>query len=267
MNLIWPSLIFIIATVWSCCNMPCQTPPINITYTGNGLQLDCTQNATCAWVRNELETCTCGKQWKNDSHMTWRDPRFKQCVAIKQHDNYANLHGVIRWWTNKCMGHHFVNLKFILAPVSRHVFLSFEDVSHAHIVKTSIGIDAKAKSGSEDEIPMAGKSEMFFECVLNETMTGLHMEIISCDIDILDSGKADAEVIRTFSKIPVNTSYAEPNGEKASYTAFMDTEFYSPWQRLICLYGLYNGTTSVETFTHGKSYMLLNPFDTGTRYT
>ena len=245
--------------------MPCPTPPINITYTDTGLVMDCTENATCAWVRSEIESCTCGKQWSNTSHMLWQDPRFKECTTTKQYEDYANVHGIIRWWYGSCMGHYLVNLKFILEPTFRDIYMTFEEINIDHyvIVETSVGIFAKAKSGSEDEIPIAGKSEMFFECVLNKTTTGVHMEIMSCDIEILESGKTDAEILRTLTNIQVNTSYADPNGERATYRAFMDDDYYSPWQRLLCTYALFNGTTSIEQFSHNKSYMLLNPFDTG----
>lgn len=250
-----------------CCGPPpsldcCRAPDVNATVTLSGVQVDC-PGAVCGFVNEELDPAPCGCTWRNTHIMPWSDGRIGKCLYVDQEDKDQVIRGTVRWWTMGCMGHVDIILRIVLDPDMRDVFITYPIFEYRRQVGVHSGFAALARSGSSDEIPQAGKSDMFFEVVMDEPEVGVHMEITSCDIDILDSGSDDAFVLTTYENIAFNTSYADPNGEKAEYRAFMDEQYYSPYQRVRCLYALFNGTTTLDTFTHAQSYMLVNPFDDG----
>jgi len=253
-----------------CCGPPppdecCVEPDINVTATMDGIVVEC-PNAVCAFVREELDPAPCGCTWQGSQHVPWFDGRIGPCIDIDQEDKDKLLRLTVRWWSQYCMGHVDVVLRLVIMPDVRDIFISYPSYEHCKVESVHVEYTASARAGSYDDVPQAEKSDMFFEVVMDEPETGVHMEITSCDIDILDGGTADAEVLTTYTNIDVNISYAEPNGEIAVYRAFMDDIAYSPFQRLICHYGMFNGTTTVDTFTHERSYMIVNPFDSGVIY-
>jgi len=250
-----------------CCGPPpthdcCKAPNINTTVTLEGVDIHC-PHAVCGFVSEELDPAPCGCTWSDTYHLKWSDDRIGKCLYVDEEDKDQIVRGTVRWWSRGCIGHVDIILRLVLEPDIRDVFITYPVFEYNKQVGIHSGFAALARSGSEDDIPQAGKSDMFFEVVMDEPEVGVHMEITSCDIDILDSGAQDAFVLTTYTNISFNTSYADPNGEIAEYRAFMDNRYYSPFQRVRCLYALFNGTTTLDTFTHAQSYMLVNPFDTG----
>ena len=247
-----------------CCDdsQPCIPPTVDIQYATTGLKVTCGKNIECAWVAHELQTCTCGETWTNQLTLPWRSSVFKKCFHLEKNNSLV-AKGTIRWWTNVCMGHTVFDIEIIPMTDSKRVFIDFHHLEYKTVVSSIHHYIAYARSGSEDPVPQAEKSTMFFECIMKQAYTGVHMEILSCDLEILSSGYANAEILTTYHNIQYVSEYAEPNGERISFTAFMDDQFYSPWQRIMCTYALFNGTSSIETFYHNSSYMILNPFDSG----
>ena len=250
-----------------CCGPPpaldcCRPPDVNASITLDGVVFHCPE-AVCGFVNEELDPAPCGCTWTGDYELQWSDGRIGACLYADTDDADQVIRGTVRWWTLGCVGHVDVILRLVLEPDLRDVFVEYPTFEYNKQVGVHSGFAALARSGSEDEIPQAGKSDMFFEVVMDEPEVGVHMEIMACDVDILDSGASDAFVLTTYENITFNTSYADPNGEKAEYEAFMDTLYYSPYQRVRCTYALFDGTPTLDTFTHGQSYMLVNPFDNG----
>ena len=250
-----------------CCDPPpsldcCVPPDINITATTQHVEIMC-PDAVCGFVREELDPAPCGCTWSGDYILRWTDRRLQTCLYTDQDDKDQIIRGTVRWWTMGCMGHVDVILRIVLEEDFRDVFITNPEFEYTRQVGVHSSYVALARAGSYDEIPQAGKSDMFFEVVMDEPEVGVHMEITSCDIDILDSGEPDAFVLHVYENISYNVSYADPNGERATYRAFMDDIAYSPFQRVHCEYAMYNGTTTLDTFSHSKSYMLVNPYDSG----
>ena len=253
-----------------CCGPPpdttcCVVPELNTSIHHHGVVVHC-PHAVCAWVNEELDPAPCGCTWTGEKMLPWTDGRIGRCMYVDKEDKDHIIRGTVRWWTQTCMGHFDVVVRIQLEEDTRDVFVSYPTFEYNRDVGIHSGYAALARSGSEDLIPQAGVSDMFFEVIMEEPKVGVHMEIQQCDIDILDSGADDAFLLTTYEDIEVNITYAEPNGERCSYEAFMDGRYYSPFQRLRCTYALFNGTTTVDTFTHERSYMLLDPFDNGVRY-
>lgn len=247
-----------------CCDdsQPCIPPTVDVQYSEEGLHVACGVDIECAWVAHELQTCTCGETWTNHHTLPWQSPIFQQCFHMQKNTSLV-AKGTIRWWTNVCMGHASVDIEIIPMPDSKKVFIDFHHLEYETVVSAVHHYVAYARSGSEDPVPQAQKSIMFFECIMKQAYVGVHMKILSCDLEILSSGYANADILTTYHNIQYVSEYADPNGERISFTAFMDDQFYSPWQRIMCTYALFNGTSSVETFHHNSSYMILNPFDSG----
>jgi len=250
-----------------CCAPPpsldcCRPPVINVTATTDHVEVTC-PHAVCGFVNEELDPAPCGCTWTGTYVLKWADRRIETCLYSDMDDKDKIIRGTIRWWTMGCMGHVDVVLRIVLKEDVRDVFISYPIYEYEKQVGVHSNYAALARAGSSDEIPQAEKSDMFFEVVMDEPEVGVHMEITSCDVDILDSGLVDAFVLTTYEDIDFNVSYADPNGEKATYRAFMDDRYYSPFQRVRCTYAMFNGTTTLDTFTHSRSYMLVNPFDSG----
>ena len=250
-----------------CCGPPpsldcCRVPDINVTVTDKGLEVQCPESV-CGFVNEELDPAPCGCTWENEYTLSWSDSRIGPCLYTNVEDGDKLVRGTVRWWTLGCMGHVDVVVRIVLQPDERDVFIDYPSFEYNKQVGVASGFAALARGGSDDDIPQADKSNMFFEVIMEEPVTGVHMEVTGCDLDILDSGAPDAFLLTTYTNITYNTSYADPNGEVIEYTAFMDDRYYSPYQRIRCTYALFNGTTTLDTFTHAQSYMIVNPFDEG----
>lgn len=250
-----------------CCGPPpsidcCRPPEINATVALSSIEFQC-PDAVCGFVNEELDPAPCGCTWTGQYNLEWQDKRISQCFYTDEEEGEQIIRSTIRWWTRGCMGHVDIIIRVLLQPDMRDVFVSYPTFEYTKQIGLHSGYVALARSGSEDDIPQAEKSDMFFEVIMDEPEIGVHMEITECDVDILDSGSADSIVLTTYENISFNVTYADPNGERAEYKAFMDTLYYSPFQRVRCVYAMFNGTTTIDTFTHSKSYMLVNPFDDG----
>ena len=252
-----------------CCleEIDCDVPNITIQSEFTGIYIDCGENVQCTFVEKELDTCSCGKIWSDIDIVPWNDPRLSRCFHIQQNTE-TQLQGIIRWWHQTCMGHQHIDLTIQLLPDQRNVFMNYSVIAYEEIKAQCNNYTIYIQSGSEDLAPQADKSTMFFKAIMKEPYIGVHIKIIQCQLEILKSGAYDAEILTTYPTnqhaFHYNVSYAEPHGEKITYTAFMDEIYYSPWQRIMCTYGLFNGSTSLETYHHDNAYMILNPFDTGT---
>lgn len=250
-----------------CCGPPpsldcCKPPEINATITPKGVDVSC-PDATCAFVNEELDPSPCGCTFTHNYTLDWSDARIGQCLYTEKDDDDQVLQGTIRWWSYGCMGHVDLVLRIRLREDMRDIFIDYPEFECHEQVGVHTGYVALAKTGSNDDIPQAEVSDLYFEVTMEEPIVGVHMEITSCDVDILDSGASDAVLLTTYENINYNVSYADPNGERATFRAFMDSQYYSPYQRVRCVYAMFNGTTSLDTFSHSQSYMLVNPFDSG----
>lgn len=238
----------------------CREPAINATVGSAGLRVAC-PGATCAFVSHELARTSCGCEWTGDTAVPWSDGRFDSCIRSDAEDADLVLRGVVRWWSGECMGHVEVILRVVVEPDARDLFMTYPSFEYVTQVGLHSGYHVLVRAGSYDDVPQAGQSDMFFEVIMDQPEVGVHLRILQCDLDILDKGTADACLLKTYENISFNASYAHPNGEVAVYRAFMDDEFYSPFQHVRCSYALFNGTTTLDTYRHEKSYMLVHGFD------
>ena len=251
-----------------CCleEIDCIVPNITVEPSFTGIYIDCGQHIDCAWVERELDTCSCGKTWSDVDIITWDDSRLTRCFHIEKNQN-TEIHGIIRWWSDSCMGHQHIDIDINILPDFRDTFMNYTVLQYQEVKAQCNNYTIYVSSGSEDQAPQADKSIMFFKAIMKEPYIGVHLKIIDCQLEILKSGAANAEILTTYPTnqhaFHYNISYAEPHGEIVTYKAFMDEVYYSPWQRIMCTYGLYNGSTSLETYNHNNAYMILNPFDSG----
>ena len=256
-----------------CCDnsYECVAPDIRFAMDDSGITVSCGLGIVCAWVNSELSTCSCGNQWENSVRMPFRDSRLRECFDVS-FGHSLELNGILRWWSRDCMGHETISFVVEILPSFLDVFMHYSSIVHMEEVHRHYNYTAIARSGAEgDAVAQSLKSTMFYEVTMDEVETGVHMEIDYCSLEILSSGSQDAEVLTTYfpgqSSFNYNITYAEPNGERVTYKAIMDEEYYSPWQRIMCSYTMKNGTTTMDTFQHGHSYMIYDPFDSGQRYT
>lgn len=258
-------IIFLLLGIVHACLEPrsydcCREPHINATIGSEGIRVHC-PGATCAWVHEELAPTLCGCEWTGTDVVKWSDGRLDACIRSDTDDSDFVLRGVVRWWKDECMGHVELLLRIVLEPDVRDLFMAYPTFEYVKQEGVHTGYKALVRAGSLDDVPQAGKSDMFFEVIMDEPEVGVHLEITQCDLDILDSGTSEACLLKTYENISFNATYADPNGERAVYRAFMDDEYYSPFQRIRCAYALFNGTTTIDTYNHEKSYMLVHAFD------
>tara|TARA_B110000008_G_scaffold115509_1_gene118261 strand:- start:17853 stop:18326 length:474 start_codon:yes stop_codon:yes gene_type:complete len=123
----------------------------------------------------------------------------------------------------------------------------------------------KTMSGSLDKRPMAGSSTMFFDAYLLQNVTGVHVEITSCVVQILEGKAIDANILNEYDVYNPSNLVHLDNGMRMTYTAFWDGQTNSPFQRLVCDYGLFNGTAS-QYILHqsvNRTYMMADPNEQG----
>jgi hypothetical protein len=256
-----------------CCedSYECLSPDIKFDIDDRGLTVSCGDGVACAWVSSELSTCSCGNQWQSFIRLPFQDSRVRECFQVT-FGHSLKLDGILRWWSHDCMGHETVSFVVDVLPSFLDVFMHYSSIVHMEEVHRHYNYTAIARSGAEgDAVAQSLKSTMYYEVTMDDQETGVHMEIDFCSLEILSSGSADAEILTTYypgqGSFNYNITYADPNGERVSYRAIMDEEYYSPWQRIMCSYTMKNGTTTMNTFQHGHSYMIYDPFDSGQRYT
>lgn len=255
-----------------CCedSYECVPPDIVFVLDDRGVTVRCPVGVVCGWVSSELSTCTCGDTWQLSGWTPFEDPRMRECFQAT-FGHSLKLDGILRWWSRDCMGHETVSFVVDVEPSFLDVFMHYSSIVHMEEVHRHYNYTAIARSGAEgNAVAQSLKSTMYYEVTMDEYVKGVHMEIDSCSLEILSSGASDSEVLTTYypgGTFNYNITYADPNGERVSYRAIMDEEYYSPWQRIMCSYTMKNGTTTMDTFQHGHSYMIYDPFDSGQRYT
>ena len=228
-----------------------------------GLILHC-PGAECACVVDELDTCTLGEVWTNVTDIGWQDPRWNKCIQIESLDP-LRARAMIRWWHNKCMGHTTLNLDIGLESISRDLYVDFNVLAFFEhdVIHNTYRI--QTMSGSEDQRPVAGSSDMFFEARLEGNPTGVHVEITDCVVQVIEGKSVDAPIMNEYNVFNGSTLSAMDDGMRMTYQAFWDEETNSPYQRLVCKYALYNGTTN-EFLMHNtvnRTYMMANPDESG----
>lgn len=245
------------------CSNRCQAPSVHASLNQSGLLVHC-PDAECACVTDELDTCTYGQVWQNVTSVRWDDSRWHKCIKLTSTDPLEAT-AMIRWWRNKCMGHIILRIKIDLLPVIRDLFVDFnvlaffehDTIHNKYVIRT--------ESGSEDDRPLAGSSEMFFEAKLDSNHTGVHVEITDCTVQLVEGKSANAPVINEYNVFDSDNLHASENGQRMTYTAFWDEQSNSPFQRLVCKYAIYNGTTSENIIHHtvNRTYMMADPNEKG----
>lgn len=245
------------------CSNRCEAPHVTASLNTSGLVVHC-PNADCACVTDELDTCTYGQMWTNVTGIGWKDPRWHKCVKI---ESLAPLRAraMIRWWRNKCMGHIMLILNINTIAVTRDLYVDFNVLAFFEHDTIYNVYRIKTKSGSSDERPMAGSSNMFFEAELSQDQTGVHVEITNCTVQVVEGKEVDAPVINEINVFDEQNLEATENGMRMNYQAFWDDETNSPFQRLVCKYALFNGTNN-EFILHNsvnRTYMMADPNENG----
>ena len=243
------------------CAARCQAPAIRATLNATGLTVYC-PNAECACVTDELDTCTYGKVWTNQTEFGWKDARWHKCIKIESLDPLS-ARGMIRWWHNKCIGHVQLKLDLAVTKVTRDLFVDFNVLAYFEHDTIHNVYTIRTQSGSDDDRPMAGHSEMFFEAVLTEHATGVHVAITNCTVQIIEGKSVHARVINEINVFDPNHLHSIENGMRMTYTAFWDDETHSPFQRLVCKYALYNGTAPISDGAANRTYMMADPNERG----
>lgn len=244
------------------CAQRCEPPIIGADIQLSGLSVTC-QNATCACVIDELDTCTYGETWLETTHIGWSDPRWHKCIQIEQTEPFM-ARALIRWWHGHCIGHTVLRLELDLLPTTRDLFVDFNVLAYfEHDVIYNV-FRIKTMSGSSDQRPMAGSSEMFFQATLLDHHIGVHVEITNCTVQIIEGKAVHAHILNEINVFdPGRIEAVSDSTTKMTYDAFWDYDTNSPFQRLVCSYALYNGTSNVLHHTVNRTYMLAHPDESG----
>ena len=267
----WFVLLFALAAVdaHSCCStcacqQRCERPAIGAQVNMHGLDVTC-HDSECACVVDELDTCTTGPTWTGRTHIAWNDTRWHECIKV-EHERPFMARALVRWWHGPCIGHSILELEIDVETITRDLFVDFNVLAYfEHDVIHNV-FRIKTQSGSDDQRPTAGASEMFFEAELLDDHTGVHVEITNCTVQIIEGKAVTAPIMREINVFDANRiEAAGPGGSKMTYDAFWDYETNSPYQRLVCSYALFNGTSSVLHSTVNRTYMMANPDETGIR--
>lgn len=245
------------------CSNRCEAPNLSANLTTSGLTINC-PDADCACVVDELDTCTYGQVWKNTTEIGWQDARWNKCIIIETLSP-LRARANIRWWRNKCMGHIILNLDVSLADVYRDLYVDFNVLSFFEHDTIHNTYRIETRSGSDDDRPMAGSSNMFFEANLVGNNTGVHVEVTDCTVQIIEGTDVNAKVMNEFNVFDPNNFETTPNGMRINYPAFWDSDTNSPYQRLVCHYALFNGTTNDFLLhnTVNRTYMIADPDEKG----
>ena len=245
------------------CASRCEAPNIQAALTPKGLDVIC-PDAECACVTDELDTCTYGDMWENATTIAWQDPRWLNCIKVESLQPFS-ARATIRWWKNKCMGHIQLDIDLSLEKIYRDLYIDFnipEFFEHDFIHNV---FRIKTMSGSFDQRPMAGSSQMFFDAYLMDNVTGVHVEITACVVQIMEGKSIHAHVLNEFDVYNPDKIVHLNNGMRMTYTAFWDGQTNSPFQRLVCNYGLFNGTSN-QFLLHqsvNRTYMMADPNEQG----
>ena len=245
------------------CSNRCEAPDVHATLNSSGLVVHCPQ-AECACVTDELDTCTYGEVWENATLFDWHDSRWRKCIRIESVDP-LEARALVRWWHGKCMGHINLHLKINLQPVSRDLFVDFNVLAFFEHDTVHNVFHIRTESGSSDERPLAGSSDMFFDAQLHSNHTGVHVEITNCTVQIIEGKSKDAAILNQRNVYDPNNLQATDKGMRMTYKAFWDDETNSPFQRLVCKYALFNGTTNdfILHNTVNRTYMIADPNEKG----
>lgn len=260
--------LFIGAHAHSCCPTcacakSCRAPDITLEVTQYGIMANCF-NATCACVQDELDTCTYGNTWAGEELFPWQDNRWHECLRITS-TSPLRVNGLLRWWENKCMGHVIVDIEIDLLPTQRDIYMSFDAISYYEHVDIYNVFRIRAKTGcQQDEHPLAGVGQLYFEVAMDPPTQGVHVEVVRCIVQATEGYDKDAPVLTEYNvsgtKSPIE------DGERFTYTVFWDEETNSPFQRLLCTYALFNGTRTIDSSSNARTYMVANPDETGVLY-
>lgn len=244
------------------CAQRCQTPTIHADIDTHGLTVNC-PNATCACVIDELDTCTYGGTWSDITNITWADARWHKCIQVEHYEPFM-ARALIRWWHEHCIGHAILQIELDVEPVYRDLFVDFNVLAYFEHDTIYNVFRIKTMSGSNDARPMAGSSEMFFEATLLDEHTGVHVEITGCKVQIIEGKAVDAPILNEVDVFnPSRIVHVNNDTTKMTYDAFWDYDTNSPFQRLVCSYALFNGTSNVLHHTMNRTYMLANPDESG----
>jgi hypothetical protein len=247
------------------CAKTCHPPNLSAYFSSEGLSITCF-DATCACVLDELDTCTYGSTWDNQTLIPWKDHLWHKCIEIDL-TNSMHARAILRWWKGHCMGHMILEIDIHLEPVFRDVFIDFNVIHFFEHTSIHNIFYIQTQSGCNDTRPMAGKSDMFFEAILTNTTANVHVEITNCTVQIIEGDATDATILKEINVYNGNKKTQIEKGERMTYTAFWDDETNSPFQRLVCSYALFNGTIDNKTFVgnyvNSRTYRMANPDETG----
>lgn len=215
-------------------------------------------------MTDELDTCTYGEMWRNETEIGWKDARWNKCIKVESLDP-LRARAMIRWWHDKCMGHVALNLDVTLTKISRDLYVDFNVLAFFEHDTIHNVYRIQTESGSNDERPMAGASDMFFEAQLAGNHTGVHVEITDCIVQLVEGSETDAPILREVNVYDPQKLNMVDNGMRMTYQAFWDDETNSPYQRLVCKYALFNGTTNafILNNTVDRTYMVADPNENG----
>ncbi|MDA7838936.1 hypothetical protein N9A45_01215 [bacterium] len=244
------------------CSNRCRAPDISASLNMSGLMVHC-PGADCACVVDELDTCTLGDVWTNTTEIRWQDPRWNKCIKIETLDP-LRARAMIRWWHDKCMGHILLNLDVGLESIHRDLYVDFNRLAYFEHDTIHNVFRIKTSSGSNDKRPMAGSSEMYFQVTLLDEHIGVHVEITNCTVQVIEGKNIHANVMNEINVFdPTKITALGNDTTKLTYGAFWDYQTNSPFQRLVCSYGLFNGTLNLLHHSVNRTYMLANPDETG----
>lgn len=238
----------------------CHAPNITVNMSQIGfLDIDCA-NTTCGWVQTPISTQTCGCTWYGQQFISWSDPRMFSCLKVAQNPRELRFRGWIRWWSGNCLGHTEIEYDVQIVPTREDIFIHFPPCEYyVDEINTRIEIGADGA-----QVLVDGQTNLTFTVTLTNSTLQAHAEISECFIDVLENPDEpdDGNILRIIpsSEFPTNDftiTYADPNGEQARFTTFIDNVTYSPWQRLRCNWNFFSGTT-VESYSHNHSFALLD---------
>lgn len=264
-------VIFCIDRVNGCCpscecHRPCRAPSITASIRPDGLQIECPNNM-CGCVKDELDSCTYGGTWFDNTTVLWSDGRWHECIKVL-HSAPLQASTIIRWWDNtaKCMGHSILNIDVHLLSVHKDVLVEFEQTMlHLHDETINNTFYVRATSGCSDPRPVVGQSEMFFQVEMEPPQYGANLKITNCSV-LTTMGTcniASPDCVLTTTPITMDgiggiRGYFSHSQTRLSYIAYWDEDSNSPYHNIQCMYGIFNGSHVSE-----RSYMIANPNEHG----
>lgn len=248
----------------STCHCQCNAPSIAANLTNQGLHITC-PGATCACVLDELDGCSYGGTWYEDTLIPWHDARWHRCIQI-MHDDPLSATALLRWWdeTQKCTGHAILRIETEIDDIGRDVFVDFESVKsyiHQELIHNTFYVNARSGCETCDR-PLAGQTVMFYQVEMTPPQIGAHVEIIECAVETTEGPTGDVLTVN-----PISTDGTGPhngtlnaNKTRITYTAFWDDVSNSPYHNIMCTYAIFNGTNA-STHPSSRPYMIADPND------